>query len=133
MEKYREKGKSALKTSTIGLIIVFSSYAFIYTLRTVLKGGDISNGVTSYVSCGPGPVNTGEPCAYNSACNDSGGCEELCYIYHPAPTSEEIMAKTATSWSCVDTNLPQYAGLSCPVLNLCQGGDNNKCCDTTYR
>ncbi|MEI6511181.1 MAG: pilin [Candidatus Uhrbacteria bacterium] len=132
MEKYREKGKSALKTSTIGLIIIFSSYALIYTLFAVLSGNDISQGVKSYVSCGPGTVNQGASCGLNSTCTADGLCKSLCEQGHPT-----VVTSFTTDWvQCIDVNA-QLSGehltqMGC-TANLCPGGTDIQCCEFFYQ
>src|SRR3989339_792337 len=78
MEKYREKGKTALKMSTVGLVIVFVAFAALTTLKSVLMGGGISTDGVQYVSCGPGDTNAGLSCDLNSTCTKSGLCVSKC-------------------------------------------------------
>lgn len=131
MEKYREKGKTAIKTSTIGLIIIFSSYALIYTLKAVLEGGDISQGVVSYVACGPGEVNKGASCGLNSTCTADGLCKSQCEQNHPT-----VVTSFTVDWvQCIDVN-SQLTGenvtqMGC-TAGLCPGGTNIQCCEFFY-
>lgn len=132
-EKLREKGKKALQTSTVGLIIVFSAFAFMHTLYGVLTGSGIGG---NYVSCyAPiaGVTQPKEACAENSYCSDDGLCLSLCEITYSV--SDE---GTKTSHACVDTDgsqplvLPADSTATCEK-NLCPGGNNQQCCAFTSK
>ena len=144
MEKYREKGKTALKQSTVGLVIVFVAYVGIQTLYGVLKGGGLSN--AGYVVCGPGDINSGESCALNSTCTDSGACVSLCEQRNvntsvsSGTTSVgigvDVQATTVSNiYMCVDIdNADNNYGLSSGFYltsgfehDLCPGEDNIQC------
>lgn len=129
MEKYREKGKTALKQSTVGLIIVFVAYVGIQTLSSVLKGGGLQN--DGYVTCGPGATNSGNACALNSTCTDAGICVSEC---EQRNEDAEVLAGTIQIYACVDTtNTPFYGLPSSYTLiggfekDMCPGGDEVQC------
>jgi hypothetical protein len=123
MEKFREKGKAAIKMSTLGLVIVFIGYAGLSALKGILESGTLPT--TGYISCGPGATNVGKPCGDNSVCSEAGTCITECAARHPAPTVEEIQAGTATGWDCVDTTI--RTGLVCEE-GYCPQGTNIQCC-----
>lgn len=145
MEKYREKGKTALKLSTVGLVVVFVAYAGLITLNNVLRGSPL--GGEEYVACGPDDTNSGLACALNSTCTDNGSCVSLC-----EQRNATSMTTSSGSYSvgvgvsveatvveniylCVDANdadnnygLPSGYTLEGGFeKNLCPGGDNIQC------
>jgi hypothetical protein len=135
MEKFREKGKTALKQSTVGLVIVFVAFAAIKTLDSVLRGGDVGS-TDTYVSCGPGNVNSGESCALNSRCTDAGMCVSQCEIENPYSSNAGVV-----SWAaCKDVNdaTTNYGyGLdvqkvSGPTPNKCPGNEDIQCFTFSY-
>lgn len=146
MEKYREKGKTALKQSTVGLIIVFVAYAGLTTLKNVLTGAGISPG-TQYVACGPGDTNAGLACDLNSTCTTSGTCVSACEQRNATATSVssgtisvgigvQVQATTVSNiYMCVDVDtadtnygLPNTFYLTGSFeQNLCPGADNIQC------
>lgn len=137
MEKYREKGKTALKTSTIGLIIVFGAYAIVFTLMNVLQGSNPANPV-EYFACGPGNTNEGKDCALNSECTANGLCVSNC-LSNPANTTQTDPATGKITWyECYDTiNGTVSNGVSAPNCsnddqNQCPGPSTEKCCEFTY-
>ncbi len=133
-EKLREKGKTALKTSTIGLIIVFGAYAFMHTLFGVLQGSDLGDGV-DFATCGPGSVNKDEPCARNSKCTVDGLCLSLCE--RESTTTKTVTATgTTTTWqACFDSEDGMTSnGVEAisDVDGKCPGPDTEKCTTFTY-
>ena len=140
-EKLREKGKTALKTSTVGLVIVFGAYAFMHTLFGVLQGSDLGDGV-EYKTCGPGSYNAGEACARNSKCSVDGLCLSDCEA--DSKTTKEVSASgTITKWKqCFDTvngtvangvsNPPSCPTSTDPNFNTCPGPSTELCCEFTY-
>lgn len=144
MEKYREKGKTALKTSTIGLVIVFVSFSAIFTLRSILQGNDLSNGVSAYYACGPGDQNAGKACDLNSTCTKDGTCVSACVQQNPSSYSEGSMEGDDSTWTnalltwseCVpDVNDITYSSditkVGCKA-NLCPGPSTEQCCTFSY-
>ncbi len=129
MEKFREKGKTAIKTSTVGLIIVFFSYAGLHTLKLAVTSGNITDPTeTTYVTCGPGEINSKLPCGFNMVCGKAenlGICVTECDDMHPAPSSEEIADDTAEMWDCVDKDT---LGVSGCEANYCPGAVDVQCC-----
>jgi len=133
MEKYREKGKTALKQSTIGLVIVFVAFAAIKTLESTLKGGSISN-TGNYVSCGPGNINSGSECELNSTCTDAGLCVSKCEQRNVNAT---YSLGGVQFYECVDTTAsPESSNygkganthaVGEPETGLCPGGTDNLC------
>lgn len=128
-EKLREKGKTALKTSTIGLLIVFGAYAFMHTLFGVLQGSGVGG---DYVSCGPG-VDVGESCALNSTCTADYLCLSECQ--QQSTTITDSTAGTTTWSECVDTTVATWGNgvtqTSC-VPDLCPGPVTEQCCTFVY-
>lgn len=131
--KFRQKGMDALKKSTLGLVIVFSAYAGLVTLKTILTGGSL-NGTGTYVICGPGPINEGLACDLNSTCTSEGQCVSQCVQQNPPV----ITSFTATWSECVDVNADNYGkgdGVTTTGAcqqNLCPGAANIQCCPFTY-
>lgn len=132
MEKYREKGKTALRQSTVGLVIVFLAFAALTTINSVLRGG-ILTASDAWVTCGPGTTNSGMECGYNMKCTDDGLCLSLCEIQNPPRVYQ-----TEAYWSeCVDTTQTNYGkgedvtALGC-APNLCFGDDDIQCCNFWY-
>lgn len=129
MEKYREKGKTALKQSTVGLIIVFVAYVGIQTLSSVLRGGGLGN--EGYVVCGPGDTNSGLACGLNSTCTDAGICVSEC---EQRNQNAAVTAGVIQIYACVDTTNTPYYGLPSSYnligsfeKDLCPGGDEVQC------
>lgn len=135
MEKYREKGKTAIKQSTVGLVIVFLAYATITTLNSVLMGNGLATS-TAWVACGPGDLNSGAVCGYNQQCTDGGTCESLCVIQNPS----SYVAGVVTWSECSDittasTNYGKNPSInvvgSCQQ-NLCPGSTDIQCCTFSF-
>jgi len=132
-EKLREKGKTALKTSTIGLVIVFGAYAFMHTLFGVLQGSDLGDGV-DYAVCGPG-VAKGTACARNSTCTADGLCLSLCE--QDSKTTKTVGSTgTITTWqACFDSEDGMTSnGVEAisDVADKCPGPDTERCTTFTY-
>lgn len=140
-EKLREKGKTALKTSTIGLVIVFGAYAFMNTLLGVLQGSDLGDG--EYAVCGPG-ITAGTECARYSTCTADGLCLSLCEQAN-TPTKTTSSTGTVTKWQqCVETvvagdfvmttaaTLTSDVDLTTCEQLKCPGPDTVRCCQFTY-
>lgn len=143
-EKLREKGKTALKTSTVGLVIVFGAFAFMHTLFGVLQGSGLSG---EYYSCGPGDENLGLSCAYNSVCTKYGLCQSICEAAsQDADATANLSSATSgvtISHACVETTggtstvggtaavLPANTTAVC-TAGLCPGGTTNQCCAFTH-
>lgn len=135
MEKYREKGKTALKMSTMGLVIVFVAYAAIQTLNNVLQGGGL--GDAGYVVCGPGDTNAGLACGLNSSCTTSGLCVTECEQNNPS-----VVEAKYVEWSeCKDTDLADsnfgfnpgdVTVVSGPTPDLCPGDETIQCVRFRY-
>jgi hypothetical protein len=146
MEKHREKGKTAIRLSTVGLIIVFAAYVGIQTLKSALTGGDINAG---YVACGPGDVNEGLACNLNSKCSAGGKCVSECEQRNVNSKSYkttmtvgvgiEVPAQLIENvYTCVDVNNKNNYGMpntwmyvSGPEPNLCPGAGDIQCVNFT--
>jgi hypothetical protein len=119
-----QKGFKYLQTSTVGLIIVFIAYAGVKTLESVLRGGSVTTTGETYVTCGPGNINEGEPCGEYMRCSDRGTCESECAL-KDNPSGME------GGWSCVDTDtleaLLSLDTASC-VKGFCAGDETVQCC-----
>ncbi len=130
-----QKGKKSITTATVGLIIVFVAYIGIHTIAQALgisvTGGTCGENVETSPNVSGGYVhqctktNQGASCDLNAQCvfdNQSGTavCEDLCDIQHP------------TDYTCLDTSQLKATEKSqhC-VPNLCRGGANLECCDST--
>lgn len=125
MEKFREKGKTALKTSTVGLIIVFFSFAGLQTLQLALRSyGEIGSNTGTYEACyGDGTTsNKGKPCGANMTCNAYGLCQTGC--------EAKDEADTTASYSCLNSSDEINPSATCDPAdeNLCPGGTNVRCC-----
>ncbi|HBK33505.1 TPA: hypothetical protein DEP34_04370 [Candidatus Uhrbacteria bacterium] len=116
-----QKGIKYLQVSTVGLVIVFVAYAGVKTLESVLRGGDVLTS-ESYVTCGPGEINEGEPCGEYMRCSEIGTCESECDL-------KNTTGDTTGSWMCADVDIIEASGdtPNC-VINLCPGDESNQCC-----
>lgn len=133
MEKYREKGKTAIKQSTVGLIVVFIAFAAITTLKNVLTGNGVTTG-PAWVSCGPGNINSGLACGFNMQCTNDGLCVSLCEIQNPP----QVYQTEVYWWACSDTTQPnnganpEISSLGGCQANLCPGNADMQCCQFWY-
>lgn len=113
-----QTGKTAIKTSSIGLIIVFVAYIGVFTLQKVITTGDIYfDG--SYLICDGS--NDGDLCGENSRCQD-GVCQTQCAIDHGQTEDggKRVIFSCVPSDSCEGEN---------KGTNLCPSG--NTCCGST--
>lgn len=117
MEKFREKGKTALKQSTVGLLIVFVAFAALQTLNSVLRYGSLPD-TEGYVSCGPGDLNDGAPCAENSTCVD-GACKTACQQGNPGTLSEDSLTYTFSECAELTTASSKYGSGNDVYLDSC--------------
>ncbi len=126
MEKFREKGKTAIKTSTVGLIIVFFSFAGLQTLQLALRSyGEVGSNTGTYVACygdgTEGGSNDGDSCGANMKCGLYGNCQTGC---------EQIDEKDPlNSYSCINTSDPTNPSATCGGYpDQCPGGKTVQCC-----
>lgn len=132
MEKYREKGKTALKTSTIGLIIVFGAYAIVFTLMNVLQGSNPANPV-EYFACGPGNTNEGKDCAFNSKCSANGLCLSVCEIENVTTTDPATgVVEWQECFDTVDGTWGNGVDMTSCSSDRCPGPDTEQCCKFKY-
>ncbi|HLD17851.1 MAG TPA: pilin [Patescibacteria group bacterium] len=111
-----EKGKTYIKNSTIGLVIVFVAYTGIQTLQSLLITGSTQNPedpASSYVVCGPGL--DGKACGPNKVC-EGYLCVDECMHTHPDG-----------GWECIDVGSPEVLG-TCQK-GLCPGPEEIQCCE----
>ena len=139
-----EKAKTMIRTSTIGLLIVFLAYAGVKTFETLVLEADLQN-INAYMVCDGSSATDGQACNLNSTCV-SGRCQSLCeqqsqelastsYIL-PNPLESSLNNETtATSLpACLDrTALPPGTLLGTCTPNLCPGGNSIQCCELIFR
>ncbi len=127
-----KKGKQALRISTLGLIIVFSAYAGIKTLESTIIRGTITDEAAEFVLCGPGDVNVGLSCGYNSVCSDDGRCVTKCEAAHGKDILTVDGGMQEFYYACIDTNQSFDGGGFIKIegceQNLCPGPDEVQCC-----
>lgn len=133
-EKLREKGKTALKVSTTGLIIVFGAFALMHTIFGALQGSGPGG---NYESCGPGATNEGKTCAENSVCNKNGLCVSKCVLNNENPVITPATSTTgrSTTWKACENIKSTYdtstTTRSCST-GSCPGPSDVQCCTFTY-
>jgi hypothetical protein len=119
----KQKGIKMIRTSTIGLLIVFGAYIGMQTLFLTLYGGG-STGTGEYVVCTP-EVDNKTPCGLNMQCME-GVCLTECAIYSQSEATEGQL------WACLDLDSAEnskYAS-SC-MVGYCPGDESMRCCETT--
>ncbi|MFC1787624.1 pilin [Patescibacteria group bacterium] len=105
------KGKQYLKLSTVGLLIVMFAWIGINTLQSVLKGTGQPTDDVTYVPCGPGDRNKGQPCGIRQVCSSFGSCVSQCDYDHPKVSTGPDDRQIHKDWNCVDKNSPTFSEL----------------------
>lgn len=132
-----KKGKTFLKTSTIGLLIVMFSYLGIFALRNVLHYGAVATTRPvgeEYVVCTGGST-LKKPCDLNMTCTANGLCVSTCEQDHPdlvddTPTTfkrYECIDRNTTPTSNQNNTWPWYNSAQCET-NKCPGSSSVQCC-----
>ncbi|OGL62693.1 hypothetical protein A3C09_02325 [Candidatus Uhrbacteria bacterium RIFCSPHIGHO2_02_FULL_47_44] len=113
--KLVEKGKTALKVSTTGLVIVMFAYLGVTTLKKYITNQASTGlgGVTYVASCSASTE--GQACALNKKCA-GGTCIELCTVDYSG------------TYSCVEKNVVDASKLSSCVPNKCSSSVDTLCC-----
>lgn len=75
--KLVEKGKKAIKTATVGFLIIMFAWLGIHSLYTAFTDEAVPTGKENYATC-KGPTSVGQVCGLHSNCDPSGKCKSLC-------------------------------------------------------
>jgi hypothetical protein len=103
------KGKDFMKGGVIGLLIVFSAYLMIESVRSIMIEGRFA-GTGGYEVCGAD--NDGASCGTNMACLD-GFCETKCFIGADQGEGEEYWYRSCSEQNDME-NCQSGEGL-CPT------------------
>ncbi len=126
-----KKGKQAIKISTLGLLIVFGAYAGIKTLESTIKNGTVAADAGDYVVCGPGDINAGSACGYNSVCSNDGRCVTKCEAAHGGDVLTVDDGLQEFYYACLDTRETfdgSFIKIEGCEQNLCPGPNEIQCC-----
>ncbi len=115
---FEKQEKTAIKTATIGLIIVFVANLGLKSIEGLLKTGSLGGGKGVVRECTANTINT--PCGDHRVCTERG-CEILCDILY-----------AVEGFQCMETNNYNDG----PIAKWCQtdqcpGGDTQLCCNPT--
>ena len=116
--EFVKEGKTAIKTATIGLVIVFVANLGLTSIKGLLETGSLGGGGGG----GQCTANTvGQSCddGDNKVCSLEGGCVSECLYKHGIDSV--FMSTDTTGLSETDLFQACEAG-------LCPGGDNRQCC-----
>jgi len=134
-EKLREKGKNALKVSTIGLIIVFGAFAIMHTVFGILQGSGVGG---NYVSCSAPASSVTQPsgeCADNSTCTADGLCVSQCLQFPGHETTVDSATGKTVWWECFDSTYQTTSNGVVPgstETGQCPGPESQVCTQFTY-
>jgi hypothetical protein len=114
----KQKGIKMIRTSTVGLLIVFGAYIGMQTLfLTLHSGGTVATG--EYIVCTPDESLEGKSCNLYSKCY-SGVCVSDC----ERKNTEE---QDPNTYACLDTDAAENKGYSCSQ-GFCPGDESVRCC-----